>query len=385
MSLTATSKDIQTNTDREAVQTPLELVQDNSDSMTTPASSTKLEVIENSQNQENLSDMDQQSPEQQRLQDNVASQLSAIMNDIEDDLYNRDGDTNDSEMAGERLKNMSALLSSSFANAASSGLLLLREVAIEKKDRAKREEAQINFQNDRDEKKEKQAEQAQDDFENGVGKISKSLTEVDRNGILKDWDQRSFAFGDVDIDAEGWDNIMEIMKDPKKRKAALSKIGAEKGWTQQEIDDAEKDLYEASKIVERIKHGEATQNDVNRLNEIGRNNPKALEAAKEMSVTNAATIMLKADNNEASTEELQKLEEISTQNPSAVEMAKELSSTTRSFREGDIVNNSTDLTSVYNANAALKLPEPQTTNLPTLIANNQAPLPQKAPMLSAEI
>ncbi|PZP55747.1 MAG: hypothetical protein DI586_05845 [Micavibrio aeruginosavorus] len=252
------------------------------------------------------------------------------------------------------------------------------------------------------EEAEENNEKAAEWFENHMEKVSQSLKEVDQNGILKDWDKRSFDFGDVSIDAEGWDNFMSIMKDPKARRAAIDKIAAEKGWTKDEKQKAEADMMEAYRIMERVKHGEATQADLDRLNQIGLDNPKALEGIKEIAAPQAAEALLKIKSGEATAEDLRKLDELKKYNPTVAKTAEELASTTenfrngdltaslksdvnslKTFREGDIQTPSINLTESYNISA--NGTEILNKNPPAIVAANQITKTNPAPMLTAEI
>ena len=97
----------------------------------------------------------------------IIGQLAAIENDIEDDIYNRDGGTNDSEMAGSRLAAMSGRLSGYFANMAS-GLVSMRMVALAKKDADNTKQIQLDIQDEQEKEKEEKAKKDQEDFEEGM-------------------------------------------------------------------------------------------------------------------------------------------------------------------------------------------------------------------------
>lgn len=164
-------------------------------------------------------DPDALTTEQTIRNDATTAEIAGIEQDVQDDLYNRDGDTNDSELAGQRLAAISGRLTGAFAQAAS-GLSIMISAAILKKEVADKDETLINFQNQQEQKKEKDAEAASDEASEISGDIQKQQQKE-----REEWAQAQHSYAGIEMTGEEWGEFSDKLKgDTPLRKWLLEKL-----------------------------------------------------------------------------------------------------------------------------------------------------------------
>lgn len=170
--------------------------------------------------------------------DRIQSIITEIQNDVDDDLYGRDGDTNDSELATQRLQALSGRLTGSFAQAASQ-ILTVVGTAIEKKDIAEKARSQSEAL-DAKEKKKQEAEIEQrdnaDDALNDMAQSGKATSQSTLDNMEWEGDpNEQWSFGAQTGSRKSW---YDAAKATRKK---LDKLATENNWTPDER--AKQELY----------------------------------------------------------------------------------------------------------------------------------------------
>ncbi len=168
----------------------------------------------------------------------VQALIKEINTDIEDDLYGRDGDTNDSELAPQRLEALSGRLKGAFAQAASQ-LLTVVGTAMEKKAIAEKAKDQADILDTKEKKKQEAEKEQRADMEDALDDIAqttKAMSQTDLDDMAWEGDpNEQWSFGAKSGSRKSW---YEAAKATRKK---LDKLAAENNWTPDER--AQQELY----------------------------------------------------------------------------------------------------------------------------------------------
>lgn len=221
--------------------------------------SSMLDSIENNSDEKDLSEAlpKREDADALKLDDTlrngtVLAEIAAIEQDVEDDLYNRDGDTNDSELAGQRLAAISGRLTGAFAQAAS-GLSIMIGAAILKKEAADKDEALISLQNQQEQKKEKDAEAASDEGSEISGDIQKQQQKE-----REEWAQTQHSYFGADLSGDEWGDLADQVGQKGPVRDRLVKRLMEQGKSKA---DAEKKADEMGQVYRILSKPESQWTD----------------------------------------------------------------------------------------------------------------------------
>lgn len=183
--------------------------------------------------------------------DRVQSIITEIQNDVDDDLYGRDGDTNDSELASQRLQALSGRLTGSFAKAASE-ILTIVGAAMEKKDIADKAKSQSEDLDTKEKKKQEAEKEQRADMEDALDDIAettKAMSQTELDDMAWEGDpNEQWSFGAQSGSRKSW---YEAAKATRKK---LDQLASENNWTPDERTKQE--LY-LTDYMKALKTGDA--------------------------------------------------------------------------------------------------------------------------------
>lgn len=183
--------------------------------------------------------------------DRVQSIITEIQNDVDDDLYGRDGDTNDSELAAQRLQALSGRLTGSFAKAASE-ILTIVGAAMEKKDIADKAKSQSEDLDTKEKKKQEAEKEQRADMEDALDDIAettKAMSQTELDDMAWEGDpNEQWSFGAQSGSRKSW---YEAAKATRKK---LDQLASENNWTPDER--AKQELY-LTDYMKALKTGDA--------------------------------------------------------------------------------------------------------------------------------
>lgn len=218
----------------------------------------KAHVDENALSEGGLSNDDY--PASLTIEDRIENErvqalVNEINNDIEDDLYGRDGDTNDSELAPQRLEALSGRLKGAFAQAASQ-LLTVVGTAMEKKAIAEKAKDQADILDAREKKKRQEEDQARDDADETLDDIDRQ-----RKQEREEWAKTKHSYFGANLTGNEWSELADMLgKDSALRDRLIQRL-IEQGKSR---DEAEKKADEMAKLYRILAKPESQRTEEER-------------------------------------------------------------------------------------------------------------------------
>lgn len=218
----------------------------------------KARVDENALSEGGLSNDDD--PASLTIEDRIENErvqalVNEINNDIEDDLYGRDGDTNDSELAPQRLEALSGRLKGAFAQAASQ-LLTVVGTAMEKKDIAEKAKGQADILDAKEKKKRQEEDQARDDADDTLDDIERQ-----QKHEREEWAKTKHSYFGATLTGKEWSELADMLgKDGPLRDRLIQRL-IEQGKSR---DEAEKKADEMAKLYRILAKPESQRTEEER-------------------------------------------------------------------------------------------------------------------------